>query len=188
MKKYNHITITAIVSLIVLLLLQGCIVVGIGNRSMWNYDKSTRPDTNEVQVTVNIQKPNLIIPIPFFLLNFDKKEYSVTIYVNTRTELYQSLDSVRYRIYDLNCNLIRSDVTSYSTKNFKCMGTIPNCPFYQVGAETEPIIKLPKDIRKQDILFEYELYFHGVDTPIYGTCTLDVAVPPKIWTSFFYKM
>src|SRR4051812_35238731 len=95
-------------SLIVLifytLFLEGCFVVAIGISPSWDNRNEAGPTTrpqDTPKVELRIARDNIIIPTPFFLLCFDRKDYSSTLYINSKEKLYKTVDSVTYTISDL---------------------------------------------------------------------------------------
>lgn len=149
------------------IILEGCFVVGVGNSVFWDNKKdvrSTSSSQDTIKVEASIQRDNIIIPFPFFLFVFDRKDYSLTLNIETKSKLFQKIDSATYIISDLKDNVISRGTCEKTSNEFSQMAAdtiVWN--YYYSWAQTGYVINIPKIKRKEDIKINCKLFLQDIN-------------------------
>lgn len=172
-------------------LLQSCFVVGIGNSPSWDNKKEvgyrmSQPDTSIAEI--NLSRPNSMIPIPFFFIVVDKKNYSTTFYLNTKQQKYQAIDSVEYFLCTKD-SVLRQGVCDNTSRVFKEYGEGKNS-YHQGWAETKPDLKISKKHQNEDLSVICNFYLKDSNSRqvlLKKTSKLTLNKPSWFWIEWFEK-
>ncbi len=178
--KYERIYSINVLLFLLTLSFQGCFVVGIANSPTWQSNQEVKQN---VQVRVNLNRQTVNVSIPFFLLEFDKKGYGVTVYIDTKENIYTNIDSVSYEIYDSIGGLITQGICNKTSMRFRKLGVDTSSFYYQGWAESPFSIKIPQVRQRGNLMINYKLYMQ--DQILNGNSHLQIK-RKSFWISFFY--
>jgi len=154
----RKLTICLLLSLIILVLNQSCLVIGINNSSRWYKDKQTHDLINNQEikpdVIISLERHRTNLIIPFVYIGWFNKNYYLSFRCSTKENIYKNIDSVKFAIFNIDSSLILKDICY--EKPFSIFSNT-NGPYFQADIVTDYNLIIPKK-KKDDLIIILSLY------------------------------
>jgi hypothetical protein len=104
-------------------LLEGCFIVKLGNSPAWDNHPENDYECgakDTLCLSFAIKKGFTMVPLPpFFIFAFDKKMYAMDVRVESKKNLFSSLDSIHYVITDSKHEIRAEGTCSDTSTSFR---------------------------------------------------------------------
>ena len=172
----------------IILALQSCISLSLGNRSRWqNINENDNRTAQQKKLPIN-RRPDVHVSLinnqknlvlPFFFIDVDRKNYNVNFNIKTYNNEDTSLDSITFEIKSQEGTMLYKGTSRPTDRG---IDSIERSTFaYQASVSTGPDLKLDKKIRN-DLLVRLTLHLRNKESkPIFEEYILPLKAEKPKW-------